>query len=426
MRLIKKLRNNKLAKSGINYSLSSTSLSAISIVVSLLNMRWLGPSELGVWQSLTIFSSYIPFLQLGIQSGLNLELPILLGNNDEKKLRSYIANAYFFSWLVTFIILCGGLFAAVLVGIKGMGPKYVFGVIALTGLNVGTSIAYHFIARYRSSMAFDILSEIIRLQILTAVFCIPLIYYFHYWGLLVYNSVPILIYAILMYIRSPFNDVKPAFTKNDSIYLIKRGTIQMCYVQTSTAIKTIQQWFLLHFGSTVYVGLFSPALAIGSIINMIPGQLNQFLVPQMGYKYGQTKKARDLWPFVKKFTLIAPFVILPISLSFYFVLPWLITTFFTKYVESIRAMQIMSLGFIFSAASNMGGFLYTIKAYKEATVIIATEFVSYLIFPSFFYLIAGLPILKSLALGVTCAFFCIYICTFVVLRITLFKPVYNK
>lgn len=426
MGALQKLKKSKLAKSGINYSLSSTSLSVISMVVSILNMRWLGPYELGIWQSLTIFSAYIPFLQLGIQSGLNLELPILLGSDDKNKIRSYIANAYFFSRMVTFLILCVGLIAAVALAVRGWGGKYIMGVLALTGLNVGTSIAYHFIARYRSSMAFDVLSRIIRLQILATILCIPLIYFFHYWGLLIYNSIPILIYAILMYKRSPFNDVKPAFTKDDTIYLVKRGTIQMCYTQTSTAIKTLQQWFLLHFGSTVYVGLFSPALAIGNIINMIPAQLNQFLVPQMGYKYGQTKQAKDLWPFAKKFTLVAPFVILPVSLSFYFILPWLITTFFTKYIEAIDAMQIMSLGFVFSASSAMGGFLYTIKAYKEATIIIATELICYLVLPSFFYLVVGLPLLKSLAWGVSTSFLCLYICTFVVLKVTLSKPAYNQ
>ena len=426
MGIFQKIKNSQLAKSGINYSLTSTMLSVISMAVSLLNMRWLGPEELGIWQSLTIFSSYIPYLQLGIQSGLNLELPILLGNSDERRLRSYIANAYFFSRLVTLTILGVGLIAAAVVALKGMGLKFVLGVVALTGLNVGTSIAYHFIARYRSSMAFDILSKIIRLQIFATVLCVPLIYFFHFWGLLAYNSVPILVYAFLMYKRSPFNDIKPAFVKEDSMYLVKRGMIQMCYVQTSTAIKTLQQWFLLHFGSTVYVGLFSPSLALGNVINMIPGQLNQFLNPQMGYRYGQSKQAKDLWPFVKKFMLITPLVILPISLFFYFLLPWLVTTFFPKYIEAINAMQIMSLGYIFSSSPIMGGFLYTIKAYKEATIIIATELIGYLVLPSFFYLVFNLPLLNSVALGVSCAFLCIYLCTFVILRVTLFKQKYNK
>lgn len=425
MDLIKKLRGNSLAKTGANYSITATTASVVAMVVSLLNMRWLGPSELGIWQSLCVVSAYVPFLQLGVQSGLNLELPVLLGKNDEKKVRDYIANAYFMSIVVTSLILLAGLIATVVVWLKGLGPKYVFGVLALTGVNVGTSIAYHFIARYRSAMSFDKLTKIIRIQLYASILCVPLIYFFGFWGLLVYNAIPILIYAGLMKKMSPFADTLPRIEKINAFYLIKRGTIQMLYVQTATAIKTFQQMFLLRFGGTTFVGLFSPALAIGNVINLLPGQISQFLVPQMGYKFGSSGQAKDLWPFVKKIMFVMPLAIFPVSLLFYLVLPWLVNTFFVKYVESITAMQIMAFGFMFSSASMVTNFLYTIKAYKDATFIILAEFLSYLILPTFFYKIVGLPLLISVATGVSFAYLIIYITTFIVMRVALFKPKYN-
>lgn len=425
MDIIKKFRGNSLAKTGANYSITATTASVVAMLVSLLNMRWLGPSELGIWQSLCVVSAYVPFLQLGVQSGLNLELPVLLGKNDEKKVRDFIANAYFMSIVVTSLILLAGLIATVVVWLKGLGPKYVFGVLALTGVNVGTSIAYHFIARYRSAMSFDKLTKIIRIQLYASILCVPLIYFFGFWGLLVYNAIPILIYAGLMKKMSPFADTLPRIEKINAFYLIKRGTIQMLYVQTATAIKTFQQMFLLRFGGTTFVGLFSPALAIGNVINLLPGQISQFLVPQMGYKYGSSGQAKDLWPFVKKIMLVMPLAIFPVSLLFYLVLPWLVNTFFVKYVESITAMQIMAFGFMFSAASMVTNFLYTIKAYKDATFIILAEFLSYLILPTFFYKIVGLPLLISVATGVSFAYLIIYITTFVVMRVALFKPKYN-
>ena len=200
----------------------------------------------------------------------------------------------------------------------------------------------------------------------------------------------------------------------------------MLYVQTATAIKTFQQMFLLRFGSTVYVGLFSPALAIGNVINLLPGQISQFIVPQMGYKYGSTGQAKDLWPFVKKIMLVMPLAILPVSLVFYLVLPWLVNTFFVKYVESITAMQIMAFGFMFSSSSMVTNFLYTIKAYRDATFILLAEFICYLLLPSLFYKIVGLPLLISVAMGVSLAYVIIYIITFVVMRIALFKTKYNN
>ncbi len=425
MKLFQKIRSNALLKTGANYSLTATTLSIVGMVVSLLNMRWLGPAELGIWQSLSIVTAYVPFLQLGVQSGLNLELPILLGKKDESKARNYIANAYYISILVTIIILVIGISATVVVWLKGLGLKYVFGVLALTAVNVGSSIAYHFIARYRSSMSFDILTSIIRFQIIAMVLCVPLIYFFGFWGLLAYNAVPSLIYAFIMMKRSPFSDTKPRIEKTSTVYLIKRGTIQMLYVQTATAIKTFQQMFLLRFGGTTYVGLFSPALAIGSIVNLLPNQIAQFLVPQMGYKFGNTGQAKDVWPVVRKIMLLIPLAILPFSILLVLMLPWLVNTFFPKYIESILAMQIMAVGFVFSASSMTTNFLYTIKAYKEATFIIMAEFLSYALLPTFFYKVLSMPILVSVAVGVSIAYLVIYITTFLVMKIALFKPRYN-
>ena len=425
MKLFQKIKSNALLKTGANYSITATTSSVVGMVVSLLNMRWLGPTELGIWQSLCVVSAYVPFLQLGVQSGLNLELPILLGKNDEIKAKEYIANAYYISIVVTLLILIVGVTATVVVWLKGLGLKYVFGVLALTAVNVGSSIAYHFIARYRSSMSFDILTSIIRIQIIAMVLCVPLIYFFGFWGLLAYNAIPNLVYAFLMMKRSPFSDAKPRIEKPSTVYLIKRGTIQMLYVQTATAIKTFQQMFLLRFGGTTYVGLFSPALAIGSIVNLLPSQIAQFLVPQMGYKFGNTGKAKDVWPVVRKIMLLIPLAILPFSVLLVLFLPWLVNTFFPKYIESILAMQIMAVGFVFSASSMTTNFLYTIKAYKEATFIILAELLSYALLPTFLYKVIGLSILVSVSVGVSIAYLVIYITTFLVMRITLFKPQYN-
>lgn len=425
MNLYQRIKSNPLAKTGANYSITATTASVVSMVVSILNMRWLGPEELGIWQSLCVVSAYLPFMQLGVQSGLNLDLPILFGKKDEQKARDYIANAFFINIVVTSIILFLGIIATVVVLLKGLELKYVFGILALTAVNVGTSISYHFIARYRSSMSFDRLTEIIRIQLGVSILCVFFIYLWGFWGLLIYNAVPVLVYACLMYKKSPFTDTRPKFERGDSFYLIKRGTVQMLYVQTSSAIKTFQQIFLLKFGGTTFVGLFSPALAIGSVINLLPGQLAQFLVPQMGYKYGKSGQARDLWPYIKKLLIVLPLAILPFSIIIALGLPWLINAYFPKYVESIVAMQIMAFGFIFSCSSMTTDILYTIKAYKYATIIIIVEFLSYLLLPTIFYKIIGLPLLVSIALGVSSVYLILYITTFVVMRVTLFKPKYN-
>ena len=75
--------NKKLLKTGAKYSLISTISSIISMLIGIVMMLWLMPEEIGKWNAVSMFIAYLPFLQLGVQSGLSVELPIKIGENDD-------------------------------------------------------------------------------------------------------------------------------------------------------------------------------------------------------------------------------------------------------------------------------------------------------------------------------------------------------
>lgn len=79
------------------------------MVAGMVIMFWLDPSEVGKWNTVSIFLAYVPFLQLGIQSGLSIELPVTLGRNEESKARQFIANELRFAILVSVVILLIGM-----------------------------------------------------------------------------------------------------------------------------------------------------------------------------------------------------------------------------------------------------------------------------------------------------------------------------
>ena len=91
-----KFQSNDLINNGSYYSLSSTINSISKMFVGIVIMKWLNPYELGLWNAVSIFLAYIPFFQLGIQNGLSIELPLLMGNND-KDYKKYISSARWYS-----------------------------------------------------------------------------------------------------------------------------------------------------------------------------------------------------------------------------------------------------------------------------------------------------------------------------------------
>ena len=74
---------SKLFRTGAKYSVVSTIKSVVAMVAGMVIMFWLDPSEVGKWNTVSIFLAYAPFLQLGIQSGLSIELPVTLGRTEE-------------------------------------------------------------------------------------------------------------------------------------------------------------------------------------------------------------------------------------------------------------------------------------------------------------------------------------------------------
>ena len=117
------------------------------MVAGMVIMFWLDPSEVGKWNTVSIFLAYAPFLQLGIQSGLSIELPVTLGRNEESKARQFIANGLGFAILVSVVILLIGMLMT-LYFYNRLGLDIAMGVVAITVVAICSSFTLHFIARF--------------------------------------------------------------------------------------------------------------------------------------------------------------------------------------------------------------------------------------------------------------------------------------
>lgn len=417
-------KHSKLFKSGAKYSLASTFSSIVSMLVSFVNMRWLGPEILGIWQSLTIIIAYLPFLQLGIQSGLNLELPIELGKGNKEKSDKLVATAKYFAICLACIISAIGICVFLYLLHVGVDNKYLYGTVAILVISVITCFRLHYIATYRSAKAFDKLSNIYLIDSVFNFSFILVIYYYQYYGLLVYYVGKELIATFLMYVYAPYRKLPASFDKSVFVILLKRGIFMTLFNQIKGVIETFPKILLVSMGGVVQVGLFSPVLAVGSLISMIPNQLAQFLVPQMGYKYGETGKAQDMWIYLKKISLLIPIFILPFSIIGWLLIPYIVETFFPKYIESIIPIRIMLFGFIFSIKLTYN-FLITIKAYREVLFLQGVDAVCLLLIPYICILYYNYPLTTSLALGLSMGYFVSYVINYWVVKRTVFLVKYN-
>lgn len=425
MNFIDKIKNNPLFKVGASYSLASTCSSICTMIIGFLNMRWLGPELLGIWQSVTIINAYLPFFQLGIQGGLNLELPIMLGAKKESKALKLIATSYAFAISLAAFLFILSVIAVIVMVMKDVDMKILlaFAVVMLTAIEF--CFRYHFIARYRSAGAFHYLTKIYWINCLLILVLAFLIFKYQFYGLLLYHAVLYTIDTVLMFAWAPYRTTKPKFHKGYMPFLFKRGVFMLIVNQIKGVIESLPRLILLNTGGVVVVGLFNPALSILGLMNLVPAQLTQFLQPQMGYKYGQTKKAKDMWPLIKKLSYLAPICIFPFALIAWLIMPYVLEILFPKYLESLVPIRIMLIGSMFCTTYISRNLLLTIKAYKQVFMTYAIDAICFISLPLF--LVKQYPenLLVALSFSLTTSYIVTYLINIVIVKHTIHLARYN-
>ncbi len=391
----------------------------------MLSMRWIGPDQLGVWQSLGIINSYIIFMQLGIQSGLNLDLPIILGRGEKEEAEKHISTALSFAIFLSVILLVLGAVLVFYLYSLGKTNIFIYTAIAIVVMAVIDCYKLHYIATFRSAIAFDRLAKIYYIDLIINLLFIPLIFFFSYKGYLLYQVGRHLFFTLLMFLYAPYRYVKPSFFSSPFKNLLKRGIFMTFVNQTKGIIESSSRLLILHFGSVLMVGLFTPALSIRTAMDMIPSQVSQFLNPQFGYKYGRTGKAGDMWPYLNKATLLIPVVCAPFIIAGWFMMPWILEVVFPKYLESLWPIRITLCGFAFSSTYITRGFLITIKAYKEVISLYIIDLVLFWGIPLAIIKLSSLDIIFAVSIGLSIAYFCSYIINYFSVKRIVFKDRYN-
>lgn len=406
--------------------MASTSSALCTMTIGFLNMRWLGPELLGIWQSLTIILAYLPIIQLGIQSGLNLELPLLLGADKKTKAVDLVSTAlaYAIFLAVAFVIITVVIIMTLI--FKDTDKKMLFGVFIVCCLAILSCFKLHYIATYRSANSFDKLANIYWIDCIVSLILIYAIYKYLYWGLLLFHLAKEVMTTTLMFYFAPYKSIKPKFHKGYFFILLKRGVFMTIFNEIKGIYESLPRLIMLSVGGVIKVGLFNPALTIGTFMNLIPLQIGQFLHPQLGMKYGKTKQARDMWPYFRALAIYMPlFLIIPAILG-WLLIPYIIEYAFPRYIDSIWPIKIMLVGFMFTTTYFTRGFLITIKAYKTVIGLQSLEIIMFAILAYGFIYLSKMDMLIALSIALSITYFISYIVNIIVARYTIFLSKYNQ
>lgn len=345
-----------------------------TMIVNLITIRWISPEDIGLWNGYFIFVSYVYFIQLGVVNGLSRELPFYLGKKKQNVAVGLARTSLSVVSVNTALVLIFGFFFIWYSAFKSASLSNVFytsiSIVVLMALQFYTN---YLLSTFRSNNSFKRLTYIYVGMSLFIPVSLLLVLYYNYLGHIIRIPLVALVQLIALHLYRPFK-IKPKFKLKFFKLLTSTGIPLFVFGYITGIASTFGRLILLQLGTTLQMGLYSPAIAVNTAMRLIPVTLSQYIYPKFSYIAGESNSKITIWKLAVKVSFYVFLILLPITAVGYLLMPWFINNIFPNYTEGIFAAQLATIAGLFSGASI--GFvtsLNTMKAFKHIGVLSITR-----------------------------------------------------
>ena len=413
---MKKIRN-LFNKTSVKFGASATILNIVLMISNILVIYWISPKLMGLWNSFMIFISYIYIIQMGIINGFSRELPFFFGAkkfNIVNRISSITLLVVNYSTIVSIVAsLLLTLYFFLFFEPIYFYSSFVFGLLA--------SIQFYnnyLLSTYRSSDAFDKLTNVFTIQIFfvfITIFLVPLI---GYEGNLVRLSIIGLTQLLFLHYYRPLK-VKPLWNLKLFKHLFHVGSRLFIFNYVYWLIPTFVRIIILQLGTTLHVGLYSPAIAVNTLMMLLPNTLSQYFYPKMSAQLGKSKSTKAVLEYSFVVMKKMFYILFSITLIGLFTLSFFIKTFLPDYINGIVPAQLAVISGLFSGLGlSLYTALITLKKFKLLSILLllkALLFYSLIYFFGLKYsLLYGVSI--GLLISETLFFAILVSCTFIIFK----------
>lgn len=340
---------------------------AVGVVTGLVVRRFLGPSLMGMWVTLSLVLSYVSYCHLGVLLAAEREIPYWHGKKDYGKAEE-VKNTTFGFGVITAVITGIVILISAFV-LKDRFPFYItIGLIVISGVVLLRQFYNFYITLLRANKEFTLISKLTILSaVASAVLTIPLVIKFHLYGMYAVTAlVPVITisYAYL-HTRYPFSlSIKIEELKR----LFKIGIVLLISSFTSLLLMSIDRIMVINMLGAAELGYYSIALTALAYIFTIPNTFGIIMFPRFQERYGETGDFASLKSYFITPTVILAYL-LPLAIGVLYIgMPLVVRHFLPDYLPGLDALRILLAGvFFLSLTYGASHFLITIN--KQAKII---------------------------------------------------------
>lgn len=333
----------------------------VAIISGLIIARWMLPEELGLFNGLSIFSSYIILIQFGIPSGLSRELPFYFGQNKADYAHDLAATAKYFMVVLSIGILILCLIPTIYFLIKG-NYKYALGSIVIGVISAQTFYSTKYLKiLYRSDNHFNKLVNIKLINTFVDLISIVLVYKYLFYGLCLRAIIFVL---VDWYFTEKWKPLHTQAKFNwENFKELSRVGMPIYFVANIYGLwPTFQRTLVLSMLGTKGLGIYALANIVQNMLSTFNNTISSISFPKMSLAYGQGKSITEVIKIPLKLMLVSLSIYTFILLVGWSLLPKVVAVVLPNYIEGVEAAQWM---FLVAIVSSFAIFSNTYMVFKK-------------------------------------------------------------
>lgn len=340
-----------MRKSFISFTLSNMLGLSLSMLSSLWAAKILGPTAMGLYNSLNLLIVYSPILTLGILNGLNREIPYYIGRGDVDNVSTIANTTHYLTRVISlssFLLLAPiGIFLLLYRGSTQAG----FGVLTFAVLLPVTFYKTFVEVTYRTNNDFQKLAIVRIATGILGVVSILLLFVVPWEGMMLRTILVALIGLVLLWWKRGIVSV-PVWDFQHFKRLFSIGMPIFAVGYMYVFMTNLDRTFIAKYLGVEALGYYTPSLLFLQGMAVLPMSVNQIIYPKMAEIYGQTNSLRSLASLAFKPIPVLACIQAPFLMVVWIYLPFLLEKFLPQYQPGLQACRLTLIaGFLLSLSS---------------------------------------------------------------------------
>lgn len=351
------LSQQKFVRDTAGIALSQYLSRFVQMFRGVIAARLLGPATYGSWNALLLVLDYGILTQLGLQQGLDQDVPASLkqdpGARTDRVKRGGVAGM-----IVLWIVFAIGMLVYLVSAPRRLAEGWgISGVMLMVIAVLLQELIFYHGTLLRSHGRIGVVSVSLSIQaILGGLSGLALLFPMGPWGLLVGWLIGQV--AALIYIRIEGASIAPlALVPNEETRrLLVRGLPIFLFMAASTLLKSIDRVMILKFLSVEALGLYSVGLMGISMLLYLPESIAYVLYPRLISRFAETGDAAlTAREMARPLAVVAWLMPLIVGFAVFWVRE-LVELFLPAYAPGVRAVLTLLFGALGLALASIPSF----------------------------------------------------------------------